>query len=591
VSAQNDRPSATGLPTDVTVTEDVASILDLSAVTITDWDTGAITVVLTASAGALTATTGGGVTVTGSGTGSLTLRGTASAIDTFFNTASNIRYTGAANANGDNAATLTITADDGTGTVALGTVNIDIVRLGTDGPDTMVGGSGNDLLNGLGGNDVIDGREGDDVIDGGYGDDQIFAGAGNDTVVGGVGHNVIDGGAGWDIVTVSGPSSAYRLLADGDNFILKGPDGGDRLTNVEAIRFADGKVLDLARMYGPDVDASAWADGRIPEELLSGEGPRPLVWVQETTEKDVMPEVLPAADDAGLDRFGEPGPLIGVFGGGSDPSIPLTLDGDSEDFLTTVGGTNGGDLLTGDTGDRVDVAVVARPQFGGDRVVPGLMNGRERELRVESDGRMPEPVLPDEKAGGDRPLVLPGADDAEPLTVKDGGRPEVLPGADDGDYWILKDVGEPLVLPGAAPDEVLIAKDGGGPEVLPAVDDVVGGAKAFDGPEVLPAAPVDKFLVEAEVLPPLPSDYFSAEVPEVLPALDDGFLVTGKLDDLPPVMPTLPDEMEGWDVAAVIRPSSETLALILEGAEHPYGQSLTLLDERPTAPSKSDAWE
>jgi hypothetical protein len=219
------------------------------------------------------------------------------------------------------------------------------------------------------------------------------------------------------------------------------------------------------------------------------------------------------------------------------------------------------------------------------------MNGRERELRVESDGRMPEPVLPDEKAGGDRPLVLPGADDAEPLTVKDGGRPEVLPGADDGDYWILKDVGEPLVLPGAAPDEVLIAKDGGGPEVLPAVDDVVGGAKAFDGPEVLPAAPVDKFLVEAEVLPPLPSDYFSAEVPEVLPALDDGFLVTGKLDDLPPVMPTLPDEMEGWDVAAVIRPSSETLALILEGAEHPYGQSLTLLDERPTAPSKSDAWE
>jgi hypothetical protein len=137
----------------------------------------------------------------------------------------------------------------------------------------------------------------------------------------------------------------------------------------------------------------------------------------------------------------------------------------------------------------------------------------------------------------------------------------------------------------------LIAKHGDGPEVLPAVDDVVGGTKAFDGPEVLPAAPGDKFIVEAEVLPPLPGDHFSTEVPEVLPALDDGFLFTGKFDDLPPVMPTLPDEIDAWDVAAVFRPGSETLALILEGAEHPYGHSLTLLDELPAAPSKGDAWE
>jgi Ca2+-binding RTX toxin-like protein len=292
--------------------------------------------------------------------------------------------------------------------------------------DTLTGDDGSNYLNGMEGNDLIYGGDGNDEIYGSDGDDALNGGDGNDDILGEEGNDTIDGGAGWDIVTVSGPSSAYRLLADGDNFILKGPDGGDRLTNVEAIRFADGKVLDLARMYGPDVDASAWADGRIPEELLS----------------DVAPS-------------------------------------------------------------------------------------EER----------------------------------------------------------------PLVLPGAAPDEVLIAKDGGGPEVLPAVDDVVGGAKSFDGPEVLPAAPGDKFLVEAEVLPPLPSDHFSAEVPEVLPALDDGFLVTGKFDDLQPVMPTLPDNIDLWDVAAVIRPGSETLALILEEADHPDGHSLTLLDERPAAPTKGDAWE
>ena len=220
--------------------------------------------------------------------------------------------------------------------------------------------------------------------------------------------------------------SRAALLQDGDNFILKGPGGGDSLTNVESIRFADGKILDLARMYGPDVDASAWADGRIPEALLS-----------------------------------------------------------------------------------------------------------------------------DAASSEERPLVLPGADG----------------------------------------DDVLVAKDDGEPEVLPAVDDVVPSAKVFDGPEVLPAMADDKFLVEAEVLPPLPGDHFSAEVPEVLPALDDGFLVTGKFDDLPPVMPTLPDDIDAWDVAAVFRPGSETLPLILEGAEQPYGHSLTLLDELAAVPSKGDAWE
>ncbi len=127
VTAQADAPTASSLPSDVTVTEDVASNLNLSAVTLADVDTaGSITVVLTASAGTMTATTSGGVTVSNSGTGALTLSGTASAIDTFLNTAANIQYTGASNANGDNAATLTVTANDGSGAVSLGVVNIDI---------------------------------------------------------------------------------------------------------------------------------------------------------------------------------------------------------------------------------------------------------------------------------------------------------------------------------------------------------------------------------------------------------------------------------------------------------------------------------
>ncbi len=130
----NDDPAATGVPSDRTVIEDVASNLDLSAITLTDFDSGPddITLTLTASAGTFTSASGGSVTVGGSTTGTLTLTGTVGNIDAFLNTASNIQYTTALNANGDNVATVALTANDGGnngagggGNVALGTVNID----------------------------------------------------------------------------------------------------------------------------------------------------------------------------------------------------------------------------------------------------------------------------------------------------------------------------------------------------------------------------------------------------------------------------------------------------------------------------------
>lgn len=132
VQASNDTPTMTGLPTDVTVAEDTASDLDLSAISLGDPDvTNTLTVTLTAGAGTLSATSGGGVTVGTSGTGVLTLTGTAAAIDTFLNTASNIKYTGAANANGNNATTIFVKMNDGAGSgdIPVGTVNVDITAV------------------------------------------------------------------------------------------------------------------------------------------------------------------------------------------------------------------------------------------------------------------------------------------------------------------------------------------------------------------------------------------------------------------------------------------------------------------------------
>ncbi|WP_163649504.1 DUF4347 domain-containing protein [Modicisalibacter sp. 'Wilcox'] len=129
ITAVNDAPVASAVPTDVTVTEDAASNFDLSGVTLTDVDGDNLTVTLAASAGAFTAASGGGVTVGGSGTGSLTLAGTAANINTFLDTLSNVQYTGASNASGDNAATFTINANDGTVNPQVGSGNIDITAV------------------------------------------------------------------------------------------------------------------------------------------------------------------------------------------------------------------------------------------------------------------------------------------------------------------------------------------------------------------------------------------------------------------------------------------------------------------------------
>ncbi len=134
ITGANDTPTVSGLPASVTTAEDTASEIDLAAATFSDADGDSLTVTLTASAGKFTASSGGGVTVSPNGTGALTLTltGTAANINTYLDTTTNIKYTGAANANGDNAATFTVNASDGTVNPLLGTVNINITAVNDD---------------------------------------------------------------------------------------------------------------------------------------------------------------------------------------------------------------------------------------------------------------------------------------------------------------------------------------------------------------------------------------------------------------------------------------------------------------------------
>ncbi|EEB70003.1 hypothetical protein RR11_760 [Ruegeria sp. R11] len=140
ITAVNDAPTLSGSRGDFVVDEDTLSALDLSAFTLTDNDGDSLTVTLAVTAGTLSAADAGGVIVAGSGTSSMTLSGTVAQLNTYLADATKVSYVGAANANGNDAATLTINANDGTVNPQLASVNIDITAV-NDAP-TLSGSRG-----------------------------------------------------------------------------------------------------------------------------------------------------------------------------------------------------------------------------------------------------------------------------------------------------------------------------------------------------------------------------------------------------------------------------------------------------------------
>ena len=141
VNAINDNPSdnnAGSFPTDITVTEDVLSDVDLSSIDLQDPDDRGldITIKLTTSTGGnLFATTGGGVTVAGDATGALTLTGSQDDLNTFLNTTSSIQYQhGTPNTFGDNADTINVVFNDNGNFSTSGAAGVD-QNIGTTNVD------------------------------------------------------------------------------------------------------------------------------------------------------------------------------------------------------------------------------------------------------------------------------------------------------------------------------------------------------------------------------------------------------------------------------------------------------------------------
>jgi len=93
----------------------------------------------------------------------------------------------------------------------------------------------------------------------------LFIGlAGNDTMFSGLGNDVIDGGPGTDIVVYSGAYSgglgpyAIAIMPGAIHATVTGPDGSDKLSNVELLNFSDAYV-----MASNQVDISVLGPGAL----------------------------------------------------------------------------------------------------------------------------------------------------------------------------------------------------------------------------------------------------------------------------------------------------------------------------------------
>lgn len=169
---------------------------------------------------------------------------------------------------------------------------------------------------------------------GGAGDDTLIGSKADDVFEGGAGDDVIQGGGGWDILLLSGSRGDYKVLRSGDDFIVNGPDGLDRISGVAMLRFSDGSALDLARQVLLSPGDKAADDAFVLPGLPHDQPPVLPDIGADKCAGDAL--VLPGADDpavrlfagleARLDLMGDRMLTLGPDGGLIDK--PAVRDGD-----------------------------------------------------------------------------------------------------------------------------------------------------------------------------------------------------------------------------------------------------------------------
>ncbi len=201
--------------------------------------------------------------------------------------------------------------------------------LGLGGADQLIGGSGDDLLSGGGGSDRLFGQQGSDKASGGGGQDEIYGGGGSDSLNGGGGSDTLSGGGGDDTLRVDTASDSLVELANQGNdtvltvvdFNLPGNAGGT--AEIEMLRLVKGR----GNLNGAGNDLDNAIHGNSGHNALEG-----LAGDDQLFGKQGQDELYGGADDDWLHGHNGADSIYGGWG------------------LDSLKGGDGGDSLFGDTG-------------------------------------------------------------------------------------------------------------------------------------------------------------------------------------------------------------------------------------------------
>ena len=390
IAGVNDAPTISGVPTDLQVLEDTASNVDLSGVTLEDLDGDALTLTLTIDAGTFSAPAdgsmvGSGVTATLVDGQTITLVGSAADINTYLDTASNIQYTGAQDANGDDAATLTASVTDGSMVQGAGifAASFDLSSLdGTNG--FVINGINADDYSGyfVSGAGDVNGDGIDDVIIGARGADTNGNLSGESYVVFGTSANFtsidlsnLDGTNGFTLSGVStndrsgtSVSSAGDINGDGIDDIIIGAPNADVGVNTNA---GESYVV-----FGTSVGF----DSTINLSALNGTNGFIINGVNAVDYSGTSVSSVGDVNGDGIDDI-----VIGARnagpGGGNDTGDSYVVFGSTDGFnavfdLSSLNGSNGFVLNGVDGNDQSGFSVSSAGDVNGDGIDDILIGAR-----------------------------------------------------------------------------------------------------------------------------------------------------------------------------------------------------------------------
>ena len=503
-------------------------------------------------------------------------------------------------------------------------------------------------INGTGGADALVGTASADTINGLDGDDTITGAGGNDT---------IDGGAGTDTAVFSGTIAGSTVSTSGGTTTVVGPDGTDTLTNVEYLRFNDGTLIVGAgggqlfqgtagndvltgTAFADEIRGGAGADildgGAGDDILVGGLGADTLIGSTGVDTVDYSGSVNRIAVylETGLaygDIEAQGDTLSGIENvTGTNSAMSDFLYGDAN--ANRLSGLAGDDVLDGGAGDDILVGGLgADTLVGSAGFDTAVYSGNRSAYTISESGGVTTITGPDGTdtlTGVERlqfadvltdisgaPVAMPALAPAEPQVLpalaqeKTDHAPEVLPResggtAKDGAHQVLpfapgeggKDAG-PEVLP-AAPHDA--AKDAA-PQVLPGETDVSStlmrdhwttadvGLRQGDI-----AATLSPFGDSSDGEGHLSGMTEDVDYPEVLPVMEDDFVLTGKFES-PPVMPLPEGDFDGSNLVKLSASMRDVLLSLGEESTlnpHISEDGLTVFEDWSgiASPNRSDIW-